>query len=660
MRNQLSGKFNRLQRFSLVLRGSQRKYAKLYQELSCNSREAELALCCSPLQAEFDLIFEDILTPRMVFPELEDDFPALYALKITDGKGTFFCRPMQRRDWRITAQQLSEQLKQARSMIVRPSSTLCLEKGRLLCWDGKTFRMDGVETAERELIRFLDGLPEDTAVLQGPEKAADGEYPVLHLSVLNSGESGPQIIREQMFDHGSDGGFSIYSKKKSRIALADDDPRREAARNMAVRFGKRFREIEYFGVYVSVEDAGVHLMQISTSIDLALCCEDSEEIRAFVRRKASENRMTVKKQYRRLRSFLFSSLAQRKGFVNFMYRNWLRGLREDSKVKITTGTEKRWAHRRGFYSYRIAQYGLTEENYRDFLSDYTYKRLRPLNNVYRKWFWDKILTYYVLHPFAEYLPRHFYRIAADHGVCRVIPFDGDGIYTLEAILRLLKEQKTLALKKAVGSHGAGFHKLAWDAEGERFYIDDCPCTERELLELFRSLKGEYFISEYVYMHEDLRKIYDRVACTVRFMTIRDHSAAFIKTAYLRIGTSLTGNTDNLASGGVVAALDLESGEILTAEMLCGHVFTPCAVHPDSKTPIAGKLPYWAEIKAKIEEICRYICPLEYLGFDIVITDEGFKILEINTHQDLHKYPTYPSAVKEFFNQKMEQRGFVEK
>ena len=41
----------------------------------------------------------------------------------------------------------------------------------------------------------------------------------------------------------------------------------------------------------------------------------------------------------------------------------------------------------------------------------------------------------------------------------------------------------------------------------------------------------------------------------------------------------------------------------------------------------------------------------HLGFDIVITESGFKLLEINTHQELHRYPEYNNDVKEFLKKK---------
>ena len=47
-------------------------------------------------------------------------------------------------------------------------------------------------------------------------------------------------------------------------------------------------------------------------------------------------------------------------------------LKEDEEYSVTTPEEKEWALMRGFFPGRIAFYGLTEENYRDYVPDYHY------------------------------------------------------------------------------------------------------------------------------------------------------------------------------------------------------------------------------------------------------------------------------------------------
>ena len=152
----------------------------------------------------------------------------------------------------------------------------------------------------------------------------------------------------------------------------------------------------------------------------------------------------------------------------------------------------------------------------------------------------------------------------------------------------------------------------------------------------------------------LRIIYRQAAFTVRIMVInRCGLYPVIENAYFRIGTKSTGFTDNIGSGGVFAYVDEKTGHFHDAEVIKEHIISPCPLHPDTGVKIEGTLPHWGEVLTVIPELCRYISPLEYLGFDVVITDAGFKILEINTHQDLHRYPTYNENVHAYFAHKLE-------
>ena len=103
------------------------------------------------------------------------------------------------------------------------------------------------------------------------------------------------------------------------------------------------------------------------------------------------------------------------------------GCKEDNRTAHTTRAQKRWAHQRRVLLYRIAQYGLTEENYRDFLSDYQYKRLRPLNPGFQKWFWNKTNLPDILGDYAHCLPRYFFRVLVSGGRQRIYGYDGQGL-----------------------------------------------------------------------------------------------------------------------------------------------------------------------------------------------------------------------------------------
>ena len=86
----------------------------------------------------------------------------------------------------------------------------------------------------------------------------------------------------------------------------------------------------------------------------------------------------------------------RKGFREYMLATWLNLVKDDIGTKSTTLRQKIWAWKRGFPSYRIQQYSLTEENCRQILSDYDYAWLNRINNGYQKWINDKTTMRYVL------------------------------------------------------------------------------------------------------------------------------------------------------------------------------------------------------------------------------------------------------------------------
>lgn len=45
--------------------------------------------------------------------------------------------------------------------------------------------------------------------------------------------------------------------------------------------------------------------------------------------------------------------------------------------------------------------------------------------------------------------------------------------------------------------------------------------------------------------------------------------------------------------------------------------------------IEGQLPEWDKVKQTLTDICNYFGQLEYLGFDVAISSQGIRILEIN-------------------------------
>lgn len=348
----------------------------------------------------------------------------------------------------------------------------------------------------------------------------------------------------------------------------------------------------------------------------------------------------------------------RKGVRPYMQKLWFDALKDDWKnTKGVSVLKKRWAHRRGFLSYRIWQYGLTKSNYKEYLSDYDYFWLNRINNSYQKQINDKTTYRYIMDPFKDNIPKYFFSVIKRKGKIEFISMPdcpANISSDINGVIELLKRNGKLAFKASAGTHGDGFYCLAYD--NGNFFINDEACTARDIEKLINSIKSFYIITDFLYMHDDLRKIYDKTVNTVRIMVINRHGYdPQIMQTYMRIGASKTGYTDNVGYGGICAMIDIETGEIHRPETLKNHIYYDCPVHPDSNVPIRGVLPCWQETCDLVLAVSRYLGELEYLGFDVAITNDGIKILEINIHQDLHKVAEFTDEIKAFYKEKIEQK-----
>ncbi len=315
--------------------------------------------------------------------------------------------------------------------------------------------------------------------------------------------------------------------------------------------------------------------------------------------------------------------------------------------KKTTIKDKVWAQKRGFLSDKIAFYGLTEDNYHDYLPDFDYWKMHPINGQFGSWIDDKLTPKLILHPFSEYFPEYYYQVGNDE-VLKLTDCPPDYGQSFEDLIILLKEKKFLAAKLMAGSLGQGFYKLSYD--GEKYYKSNDDISEEDLWKLFNDWKnmksGSYLITEYLHSHCDLAKIWSEAPNKLRVMVIREkNKPAILGGAFFSFGTSKTGVIDNASVGGVVCSVDLQTGELSRPVILENKKLVPLEYHPDTGVRVSGILPHWELITKTIIAISEYIPQIKYMGYDIVITEEGFKILEINSHQGYTFLQYYCPAFK---------------
>jgi hypothetical protein len=310
--------------------------------------------------------------------------------------------------------------------------------------------------------------------------------------------------------------------------------------------------------------------------------------------------------------------------------------------KSTTLRQKIWAQRRGFLSDKILIYGLTDENYRNYLSDFDYYRLHPINGIFGHWIDDKLTTKLVLHPFSEYLPEYYFHLY-NGKILRLADCPAGYDQTVQGLVNLLKEKNHLAAKLYSATQSEGFYKLSYT--NNQFFVNNILHDEKEVCDLISKwLKmgsGGYLITEYLFANQELSKIWGESPNTLRIMVINeDNQCPKIASAFFRFGTKKTGVIDNPQVGGVICAVDINTGFFNQGSRYQGDFLIECLHHPDTNVLMEGITPHWDLISRKLIEISIYIPQVNYLGFDLIVTDKGFKVIEINSHQALRSLQHY--------------------
>ena len=439
-------------------------------------------------------------------------------------------------------------------------------------------------------------------------------------------------------------------------------PNWESALRGALETSRQLPELELAVFTIGVEPDRYLIADVSGDADdlPAMSAETAACIDAVLRREEAQKR-AARPLKKRLKEGLLRTLCSavcERGFEIKNAKLWVRSCLKDLLFfRGTTLREKLWCYRRGFYSYHLRQYGLNEDNCRRWLSDRDYLWLRPINNEYEKWLADKVLFRYMAYPARRYLPEHYYHLVPRGGetcILRQLDCPADKGASLDDVLALLRERGALAMKKSAGLRGEGFYKLSY--ENGEYAVSGKRCTEAQMRKHLTRHPVSYFLTEFLTMDEGLSCIFDGAVDTIRLMVInRDGKTPRVMNAYLRISTSTSGLTDNISYGGLFCPVDLDTGHYHDAERVEDHLIAPCPVHPDTGRPIDGFIPQWDAVLTAVREMSLAIPELEYMGFDVTVTDKGVRILEINRNQSLHRCPQYGEEVQAYFREKIERK-----
>lgn len=286
----------------------------------------------------------------------------------------------------------------------------------------------------------------------------------------------------------------------------------------------------------------------------------------------------------------------------------------------------------GFSSEFYHMYNLEKNNPNDYVSEYKRLLSRQINKKYlvlmdNKIIFEKTFGVYVT------IPKNII-IILDR------MYDNDGNIISKKDFKTIITDDKYIIKPASDSGGGSGVSLINKINNNKYLFDNKELNINELYDLLLQKKG-FVINEFVKQHEYSSKINPESVNTIRILTIKDPiSGEFsIPCAVHRFGSKKSGIVDNVSSGGYVSEINVDSGIIgRTAYGIDVH-FTD--IHPDTSEKINGvKIPHWNLIKEKTLDTAKRFPYIPFIAWDIVVTNEGFSVIEINASTSLELFQVF--------------------
>ena len=281
---------------------------------------------------------------------------------------------------------------------------------------------------------------------------------------------------------------------------------------------------------------------------------------------------------------------------------------------------------RGFSVNEYVWYDLAHHDWRDYISEFERLRSRMINGEY-KFILDNKLVFEEIFGQYAFVPRN-YAMIEDGQVYALheTPVNNENLWDF-----LQQAEKTI-LKWLDRGGGSGTYFFEY-RDGALFANGD-PCS-REQLEKIRCREGRAILCQYVTQSAFSASLYPHTANTIRIVCARKkgEATARIIAAVQRIGCEASIPVDNISSGGMTSVINMDTGELSYGIPKLGpreRRMQKFHIHPDSQTQIAGKvIPNWETLKREVVELTNKVPYLNFVAWDILLTEEGFCVIEGN-------------------------------
>lgn len=231
----------------------------------------------------------------------------------------------------------------------------------------------------------------------------------------------------------------------------------------------------------------------------------------------------------------------------------------------------------------------------------------------------------------------------------------DPPYSATSLGAIFQETEALVVKPIENRRGTHVQFLTKD----EFLAKTDGVPIREITEIIpASKRHELIVVDRVDQADYAAQISPVSSNTIRIVCMRRPFGreVFIPFAVHRFGTRETAPLDNFSQGGLSCAIDMATGRLGPGVMhpsrtdlsLCWY-----PSHPDTGQRLEGlTIPHWQELLKNVTELMDIFPDLEFVGWDMLPTEDGWCVIEGNAFMDVdllqvHEAILADCRVKEF-------------
>lgn len=235
-------------------------------------------------------------------------------------------------------------------------------------------------------------------------------------------------------------------------------------------------------------------------------------------------------------------------------------------------------------------------------------------NVFR----DKYKTY---ETFREYYHREMIKV------------ENNNIDERQKVKEFIERHNRIIIKPLGGYQGQGVKVL--DAEKEEDIIDsyimkNLPCVIEQLIQ----------------QGEELGKFHPSSVNSIRMVTCLTKEGTEILFAIFRMG-SQGSVIDNVGAGGIVAAVDIQTGVISSLGYQKNG--KKCIRHPDSGVIIPGSvIPCWDDLLYLAKSLSKIVPEQKIIGWDFAFDGEEWCVIEANHSASCQSIQMIQGGIREKF------------